>query len=574
MLPVLEVSRLSSASSFYSAISQPLNIHYLASLPGLPQISSTPSTPSLFSLKPEPNRSTALSIAQPALAYGSVDSKEALFQIRQVAPTQDKPLRTSHLVLAADSLDAVNDFHAAALTAFPRSAAVIGTRASLESDSATTIGAATAAVAALEQSDICARVTDFDGNTMEVAYLPASYSYPSYHGGSSPSRYRSVHDYDYDSNRVLYYSYDTPSTELFSTRSGSGSRYREMPSSYEYSYHDPAPPSSSSRYHGGSGRTATLRRSATSTSAASYEVPSSPRYSSRESFKGMSAAGMLGMAAVGAAAGAAITYSVMRSSSRSRSSSSRGHEYDDATAVPSFQRRSTFPDSYQEYSGSRYGGHDGGMRGRSQKETREVEDVYEYDGSRGRLASSRQYRPSGGSVSGSGSRARSEAAYDRSPLMISDGEIRGGGSYISSRHGPSGLPPHALPSSRHGSTYDYHIAEPVDRGERDSYVSGARSHRTVRGSGTGGSRLPPAPPNASRSAPVRQGISRSGSYMSARNVPLPASGAGSSFAHWQEDDRFADDNRFLYDDEDNDSVAPSDSISCVGSRSRSRRHHR
>ncbi|KAL1899242.1 hypothetical protein Sste5346_003165 [Sporothrix stenoceras] len=511
----------------------------------------------------QPPRSNALSVAQPALAYGSIGSKDAIFQIRQVVSTQDRPLRTSHLVLAADSLDAVNEFHAAALKAFPRSSAVIGTRASLESDSATTVGAATAAAASLDQSDICARVTDFDGNTMEVAYLPASYSY------SPPSRHRSAHDYDYDSNRVLYYSYDTPSAELFSPRSGGGSRYREMPSSYEY-YHDGTPPSSS-RYHSGSGRTATLRRSATSTSAASYEVPSSSRYSSRDSYKGgMGAVGMLGMAAVGAAAGAAITYSVMRSSSRSRSSSSRGHEYDDTTAVPSFQRRSTFPDTYQEYAGSRYSGHDGGMRGRSQKASREVEDVYEYEGSRGRLPSSREYRPSGGSVSRSGSRARSEAGYDRSPLMISEGEMRGGGSYISSRHAP-----HAVSSSRRGSTYDYHAAEPADRVERDSYVSGARSHRTVRGSGTGGSRLNSTPPNASRSAPVRQGMSRSGSYMSARNVPLPASGVGSSHAQWEVDDQFADDNRFLYDDDDNDSVAPSDSISCVGSRSHSsRRHHR
>ncbi|CAK7233210.1 hypothetical protein SBRCBS47491_008531 [Sporothrix bragantina] len=400
---------------------------------------------------------------------------------------------------------------------------------------------------------------------MEVAYLPAHYSYPSHYGASSHSRHRSTRDvdyaHDYDSDRVLYYSYDTPQTEVFSPRSGSGSRYREMPSSYEYRYHDS--PSSSTRYHGGSGRTPTLRRSATSTSAASYEVPSSSRYAPRESYKGMSSAGMFGMAAVGAMAGAALTYTVMRSSSRSRSRSSRDHEYDDAGAVPSFQRRSTFPETYQDYSSSRYGGGEG-MRGRSQKEIREVEEVYEYD-SRGRLTSSSRHR-SGGSVGGSGSRARSEAGYDRAPLMISEG------SYHSTRRESSGLPPHVLSSSRRGSSFDYH-GEPTERADRDSYVSGARSHRTARGSGAGGSRLTSTPPNSSRSAPVRQSMSRSGSYMSARNVPLPASGVGSSYAQWEEDDRFADDNRFLYD-EDNDSVAPSDSISCVGSRSRSSRHHR
>ncbi|CAK7207596.1 hypothetical protein SEUCBS139899_010406 [Sporothrix eucalyptigena] len=568
MLPVLEVSRLSSASSFYSAITQPLSIRYLASLPTLAPSSSSPS---LFTTKPEPPPSTALSIAQPAITFGSVDSKKAFFQIRQVAPTHERPLRKSHIVLSANSLEAINDFHAAALKAYPLSAAVIGTRASLDSDSATTIGATTAG-ASLDQSDICARVTDFDGNIMEVAYYPEPYSYSSHYGGSTSSRHRSTQDldYDYDSNRVLYYS---PHTELYSPRSSSRSRYHEMPS-YEYRYQDSAP-SSSSRYHGGSGRTPTLRRSTTSTSAASYEVPSSSRYSTRESQKGMSTAGMFGMAAVGAVAGAAFTYSVMRSGSRSRSRSSRDHEYDEATVLPSFQRRSTFPDSYQEHTSSRYSGYDG-MRGRSPKEGREVEEAYEYD-TRGRLPSSRHYS-SGRSMSASGSRARSEAAYDRAPLMISEAEIRGGGSngsYISARRGSSGLPPHALSSSRRGSSFEYH-ADPVERVERDSYVSGARSHRTIRGSGSGGSRLPSTPPNASRSAPVRQSMSRSGSYMSARNVPLPPSGAGSSHAHWYEedDDRYIDDNRIMYDDGDNDSVAPSDSISCVGSRGRSHRHRR
>ncbi|CAK7208983.1 hypothetical protein SCUCBS95973_000297 [Sporothrix curviconia] len=572
MLPVLEVSRLSAASSFYSAISQPLSIRYLASLPAHSQSAQTASASSLFTTILEPAPSTALSIAQPALTFGSIDSKKACFQIRQVAPTHDRPLRRSHLVLAADSPDTVTGFHDAALKAHPRSSAVIGTRASLESDSATTIGAATAS-SPFDHSDICARVTDFDGNTMEVAYHPAQYSYSSHYGGSSHSRHRSArdldydhghgHDYDYDSNRVLYYSYDAPQTEVFSPRSGSGSRYHEMPSSYEYRYHDSVVPSSSSRYHGGSARTPTLRRSATSTSAASYEVPSSSRYAPRESYKGMGSAGMFGMAAVGAFAGAAITYSVMRSSSRSRSRSSRDREYEDVRAVPSFQRRSTFPESYQDYASSRYGGGDD-MRGRSQKGAREVvEEVYEYD-NRGRLTSS--HHRSSGSVGGSGSRARSEAAYDREPMMIAEG------SYHSSRRGSSGLPPPAISSSRRGSSFEYH-AEPTERADRDSYVSGARSHRTARGSGAG-SRLPSTPPNASRSATVRQSMSRSGSYMSARNVPLPASGVGSSYAQWEEDDRFADDNRFLYDDNDNDSVAPSDSISCVGSRSHSSRHHR
>ncbi len=551
MPPVIEVSRLSSASSFYTAVCQFLGIRCLSS-------SSVPSQ----APKSSPlSSSNALSIPQRGLVFGTVDTKEPLFQIVQVASTPDRPLRTSHIVLSANSLDAVSDFHAAALTVHPRSAAVIGTRASLASDSATAIGAA-AAAQSLEDSDVCARVTDFDGNTMEVAYMPASYSsYQPYYGGSPVSRH---------SDRVTYWSYDEPATDLYSPRSRSGSRYREMPATYDYYYYDTvSPSSSSSRYHGGSGRTATLRRSATSTSSASYEMPSS-RHSPRESPKGglgMNAAGMLGAAAVGVAAGAAITYSVMSGGMRSRSRSSRSREYDEATAVPSFQRRSTYPDAYPEYSASRYGSNEG-MRARAQKESDDY--GYEYDDGRGRYSSSRQYRIGNGSVHGSGVRSRSEASRGRAPLMISEAEIRssngsasggggGSGSYTSARHPPPSLP-------RRGSSFDYHTGEIVDRGDRESYVSASRSHRTVRGSG-----LPSTPPNASRSASIRQSTSRSGSYMSARNIPLPASGAGSSYGRWEDDARYEDDDRILYDD--NDSVAPSDSISCVGSRDRGR-HYR
>ncbi|CAK7244492.1 MAG: hypothetical protein STHCBS139747_006033 [Sporothrix thermara] len=412
---------------------------------------------------------------------------------------------------------------------------------------------------------------------MEVAYRPANYSYSSQYGGSSIFRHRSPrdldYDQDYDTDRVLHYSYGTSPTEVYSPRSGNTSRYHEMPSTHEYRYSDSVGPSSATRYHGGSSvRTPTLRRSATSTSTASYDMPSSStRYASREPYKGMGSTGMLGMAgmaAVGAVAGAAITYSVMRSGSRSRSQSSRDLEYDDAAgAVPSFQRRSTFPESYQDYAPatSRYGSGEG-MRGRSQKESRQIEPVYDYDydyDGRGRAVSSRHV--SGGSAHGSRSRAHSEAGYDRAPPMISEG------SYHLSRHEAPALPSHALSSSRRGSSFEYR-AEPADRIDRDSYASGARSHRTVRGSGSGGgSRLASIPPNSSRSAPLRQGMSRSSSYNSARNVPLPPSGSGSIYSRWEEDERFADDDRFMYDD-DNDSVVPSDSISCVGARNHSSRH--
>jgi hypothetical protein len=58
------------------------------------------------------------------------------------------------------------------------------------------------------------------------------------------------------------------------------------------------------------------------------------------------------------------------------------------------------------------------------------------------------------------------------------------------------------------------------------------------------------PPNASRTH----------SLVSARNVALPPSGVGTSHAQWD-------------DGGDADSVAPSDSISCAGSRRRSRSYY-
>ncbi|CAK7266227.1 hypothetical protein SEPCBS119000_001913 [Sporothrix epigloea] len=361
--------------------------------------------------------------------------------------------------------------------------------------------------------------------------------------------------YDAD-DRPHYHSHDTSRFRSLGRRPDSGAQYTEMPDSYDLRYHNPDKSLTQSRYYGASGNIPDLRRGASSTSAGSYDQPPTSSYAQQGGYRGMGSAGVLGIAAAGAVAGAALTYSVMRRNSQSRSRYPREHEYDDAGFTPSFERRSTYPEPQQNYGSSRYGGES--IRGLPQKEIREIEYLPDFDG-RSRFSPSRQ--KSGGSVSGSRTRTRSEAAYDRAPLMIAEG------SYHSTRNGSSGPPPSVRPSSRHGAMNKYY-AEPAERIDRESYVSGAHSHRMARGSGAGGSRLPPVPPNASRSAPFRQSAGRPGSYMSAHNVPLPASGVGSSHARWEEDDRYNE-----YND-DNDSVAPSDSISCVGSRGRGSRHYR
>jgi hypothetical protein len=102
--------------------------------------------------------------------------------------------------------------------------------------------------------------------------------------------------------------------------------------------------------------------------------------------------------------------------------------------------------------------------------------------------------------------------------------------------------------------------------ERDGYVS-AHTHRpsnTMRMPAP----MPSQPATRSKSGsritatatppPSSRLTSRGNSYIPARNEPLPASRVGRSRADW---------------DDDADSIAPSDSVSCIGSR-RSGRSYR
>lgn len=150
-----------------------------------------------------------------------------------------------------------------------------------------------------------------------------------------------------------------------------------------------------------------------------------------------------------------------------------------------------------------------------------------------------------------GLRTRSEAPPSRPPLMLPDGDHR---SQAGSRHS-------AAPKSSHSKSRSQ---RPHYDPERDSYFS-ARSQRssaTVRQPpveeverevvirSRSGSRVTNAKISGERSYVVRQS-SRAPSHVSARNIGLPMSGVGSSHANW---------------DDDMESVAPSDSISCVGSK--------
>ncbi|EPE03668.1 hypothetical protein F503_01926 [Ophiostoma piceae UAMH 11346] len=616
MLPVLEVSRLSSASSFYSAVTQSLGLGYLADY-----------TPNDNNPPPSAN-SSALVKHNLVVVFGDEYSDSPVFQLRQV---DNRPIHPSTIVLSANSLDAVNAFHAAALRAFPRSAAVIGTKESLNPSPENHkhiipsiedyfSSSAPQSHAGPASSTIVARISDFDGNTMAVEYYPYQQSSSSHYGGGRSSRH-------YDASRVLDYSTSATSPSMFSPRYGSSgatalttasSRHRgtvaasEMPAYYGHY--------SSSR----NDRMGTLRRSATSASAASYESDPSTSSSNKG---GIGAFGLAAAGAVGAMAGAAFTYTVMRSRSQSRGASARElpYEYDcnynEASyedPVPSFQRRETAPAAiaYEpEYAASHYTSRDnGGMRTSrtrsiaSQKDLRHMEDVYDYKDAAS-AAPPPSYHTSvryskAPSASGRSSRSRSEAPLDRAPLMLTNGSDKGGldgydygngydayekGGYEKSGYEKSGY---------EKSGYDKYDSK-HDKYDKRSYVS----ERTER------SRMPP---NSSRSAPLRPPVyapsnvysqqpsqapsrrSRSSSrsrshsyqeYASPDSATLPCrdnaqrhrgyapqphrsdrSARGSSHARYEEDDQYGG-----YDDDgDADSVGPDDSISCVGSRGRYR----
>ena len=640
MLPVLEVSRLSSASSFYSAVTQSLGLGYLAHPPN----DNNPS--------PSAN-STALVKHNSVVVFGDEYSDSPLFQLRLV---DNRPVTPATIVLSANSIDAVNEFHAAALRAFPRSAAVIGTKESLNPSpenhkhiipsiedyfSKPKSGKAS--------STIVARVSDFDGNTMAVEYYPYQQSSSSH----------------YTPSRVLDYSTSATSPSMFSPRYGASgatalttgsSRHRgtvatsEMPAYYDH-------------YSSRSDRMGTLRRSATSASAASYESDPSTSSSNKG---GMGAFGLAAAGAVGAMAGAAFTYTVMRSRSQSRSGAARESPYEYESnynqpsyeePVPSFQRRETAPAAiaYEpEYAASRYTARDdGGMRTSrtrsvvSQKDLRHLDDVYDYKDAAS-IAPPPSYHTSvryskAPSVSGRSSRSRSEAPLDRAPLMLTNGSDKGGfdgydygngyddgyekggyekGGYEKDGYEKSGYDKSGYEKSGYEkSGYDKYDSkyEKYDKYDKRSYVS----ERTER------SRVPP---NSSRSAPLRAPTyapshaysqqpslapsrrSRSGSrsrshsyqeypdshatlvHPGSSRAPQPEraeshatlrsraetvrsgsrgyapqphrsdrSTRGGSHVRYEEDDQYGD-----YDDGDADSVAPDDSISCVGSRGRYR----
>ncbi|KAK4041028.1 hypothetical protein C8A01DRAFT_15168 [Parachaetomium inaequale] len=595
MLPFLEVEHLPASSSFYSAVIQPLGLRYLSTEDG----------------------------HFPSITYGNSSRTAPIFQIRQVVSSRDRPLRTSRIVLSAPSAAAADSSYEFALRANPDAR---GAHPRHFAEGHVAGGGASAQRTDTSGGGTRVLITDFVGNMMEVVYQPPP-DYPSHYSGSTVRYTRSTRE---EASRILGWNYDVASSSPASAAGPSSASSASVRTASRRSYAQYPEDDDDDQPHPG------IRRSVTAGSSV-YE----PATSARENSNGLSAGAVVGTllgVAAGAALGGAFTYNAVRGGDKTRNSR---QDYD----MPSFSRRSTFPEKYDGYSDRkpryveveraadkvRYQGdyppasdyrrpppeYIARYSQADAPRSREVEDVYE--DSRGRHPSSRSRASS--------TRPRSESASYRDPYAGGDAEQRSYASSRSSRHHPpivqrsytydipdresyvsarsqrsnstvrapppdpySAPPAHVSSHSRSGSrvtTTTYKVGgAPRSYSREGSYVSArhvplpdsrAPTYISARDIPLPDSRAPtyisprdiPLPDSraptyiSARDVPVP--ASRPGTYVSARHIPLPGSHVGSSRAKWDDHD---DD-----DDDDADSIAPSDSISCVGSRRSGRSHY-
>lgn len=546
MIPFLEVSHLPSSSSFYSTITQPLGLRYISAG------NSTGATA-------QPG-----SLPSPTLTYGFAASTPPtpVFELRQVKG----PLKRSRVVLSASSPDAVGHFRALV-------------QRSKDRDGSETVFGDQAFNSLGYPSDKVIE-TDLDGNVMEVVYVPP----PGYPEGYTGSTIRKTQSNSGEVSRILSWNYDVVVSDP-----GSAVALAPLPTSSTSlaAHRRPGPFSNEDM------AAPVVRRSITSTTTTLVEPMdsslASPRQNSSGSMSTSTVVGtLLGVAAAGAAIGAGVAYGVMKND-RSRSTS----EYD--VPPPPFQRRSTFPERCSEYSAA------------------DKDYVYDTAERRGAptLVSRHSYHsqaPLHDNDKASRLSLRSKPpSTARSQLLLTEAEHR---SQASSRHsartqdledmvaadyrsqastsrqtGVSSRLNKYAPSLSRSNTLDV-----AGDGVAPSYVS-ARSHKTAStvrpagpmrqhtepvlsmvgsmrpaskaasgapsGAGTGAGAAPSSRAGSRISARDLGAASHAGggsSRVSARQMALPRSGVGSSHAAWDKDG------------DEVDSIAPSDSISCVGSR--------
>ncbi|TGJ80245.1 hypothetical protein E0Z10_g8521 [Xylaria hypoxylon] len=506
-LPYVQVKDLAPSASFYSAVTQPLGLRFISA-----------------------NASS--------IVYGNPDP---VFEVK-ISANPPKPTR---IVLSVSSPSVVSAFHAATRRANPTGNSNI----LLKDDDGIS-------------GESRASATDLEGNIMEIVYLPG------YTGSTvrTQSTTKQV-------TRILDWNLDVATSTVGAARSVAGSVTPSRPGLAT------VVPTDDESYR-------IIRRSFTTST-----VESSPPQQQQTS-KGLSTGAMvgtmLGAVAVGAL-GAGITYAFIK---KDRDRTPR-QEFD----APPFQRRATYPEPYPDHQpryvemertvekvrypeqyppGSNNYTQPAYTTRRSQAGSPPVEEVIDDRASR----------------HNSSSRTRDRSASSpRKPLMITEVEHK---SNVGSQHPePSRLLTEAEHRSRvesrhttnaksqlHAELFKRHNPAPsIATSKAPSQAPDARSHVSSRSRHRDDDRRSHAssrhrtvrPPrdaevetyvsarsekSTSTVRPVKtqtrsKAPSRAASYVSAREIPSPP-----KETDWKD----------IVDDDDNASVAPSDSISCIGER--------
>lgn len=524
MLPFLEVTCISSSAAFYAAIIKNIGLRYVSEEDG----------------------------PLPSITYGHPSRDKPVFQIREIPPT--RAVRLSHISLSAPSAAAADEALNSAL------------RASLDAGDKIRSAATTAKAhkSVSRSGDLRVNATDPDGNTLEIVYQ-TSESYPSHHSATATRYQQSAEE---EPSRVLMWKYDMAGPEQ---RPGAVSHPSYSGSNPTSGHRRSAEVEDDSRH---AARRGHLSRTA------SYAPAPPSRHNSGGISPSTVASTILGIAAAGAVGGA--LYSISKAE-RSRSSRD-DHE------PPSFSRRSSHQEAghIEKYSG---------------KPLEPRARYVELDRAVDKLRLSDEPLHTSGSTSRSGPRPEyvtrysSYAGASRS-RDVDDGleDVRGRRVTPRSRGSPRDLseaeykrPPlaistdhHLLQSSRSSKhppmvqrSYTYDTSTP----ERDSYApnKSRRSSSVIRGSPVEESYTVKRSKSGTRMKTTGikvcgSPLGRSGAYGSSRDGGLPrnASGGLSELVTPRETLLPPPDtpkwDSELEDQEDTDSIVPSDSISCVGIR--------
>lgn len=393
-LPFVVVSNLPESASFYSAVTNPLGLSYI-----LAKSSS--------------------------VIYGdtTVDSPVPVFEIEQSSSTTTRPTR---IVFSAASPQIVKAFHTAAL------------RANKNLQQTQVAGLHTVGIAYLSPDNSVAKISDLNGNIMEVVYVNPP-EYPTNHTGGTVRQTQSTNS---QVSRILDWNLDVATSQPARSVAGSvtgserdrptmsrrTSRASERPDERQIERYMEGPMDDGGQL---------VRRKTTTTIINRYAQPEPPAPAPTKQPEGFASGtllgSVLGAAAVGVAVGGALTYWTMNREQ------SRAPQQEYATVPPPLLRRSTYshPDQgqqlieverpnthrypedysnaarkYPPIAGSRYAPSAAGGRSRA------VEDIDDSDRRSQYSTSSR-------------SRRRSEVSTSRKPLLLGDAENR---SVASSKH--------------------------------------------------------------------------------------------------------------------------------------------